>query len=92
MKAGAPEDDPPDVTGLQALIVRPNGRIFLFESRRHGLVPVEDGYHAIGTGMAIALGALYAKASAAVAVKAAIKHDRNTGGKVQTIRLKKKQP
>jgi ATP-dependent protease HslVU (ClpYQ) peptidase subunit len=85
---GAPPDEKPDVAGLMGLVVMPNGKIYLFESKRYGLIALRDSYCAIGSGQAVALGAMYAGAGAEKAIRAAIKHDRNTAGRVQTIRLR----
>ncbi len=46
-----------------------------------------EGYFAIGSGSPIALGALFAGATASEAVEAAIKHDVYTGGAVKTFEL-----
>ena len=53
------------------------------------LVPVTEGFVAIGTGKPVAYGAFHMGASAAQAVAAAIKFDLRTGGKVRTLRLPK---
>lgn len=84
---GAPSNDKPDVHGLMGIVVMPNGKIYLFESKKYGLIRLRDNYCAIGSGQAVALGAMYAGAGAEKAIRAAIKHDRNTAGRVQTIRL-----
>jgi ATP-dependent protease HslVU (ClpYQ) peptidase subunit len=85
---GAPSDEKPDVQGLMGIVVMPNGRKYLFESKRYGLIALRDSYCAIGSGQAVALGAMFAGAGAEKAIRAAIKHDRNTAGRVQTIRLR----
>ena len=70
---------------FELLILNPTG---LFSMGRR-LVPlmVRTPYCAIGTGAAIATGALFAGADAATAVKAASKHDPFTGGRVVTMAM-----
>ena len=53
-------------------------------------IPVEDECTAIGTGAAIAIGAMEAGATAEQAIQIASKRDPNSGNGVQTIRSKLK--
>jgi ATP-dependent protease HslVU (ClpYQ) peptidase subunit len=49
------------------------------------LIPVEADYAAIGSGGMFALGAMAHGASSADAVAAAARHDKNTGGNIQSL-------
>lgn len=72
---------------FEALVVSPKRKLYLITDKLM-VVPMNDfGYAATGSGQPIALGALCAGASAIGAIKAAIRHDRDTGGKVQYIKL-----
>lgn len=64
-----------------ALVLRPDRRVELWTAN---LVPneVTEDYYAIGSGGAVAMGAMYCGATAEKAVEAAIKWDGNTGGTV----------
>lgn len=53
------------------------------------LVPVKEGFVAIGTGKPIAYGAFHMGATASKAIEAAIRFDLRTGGKVMTLKLPK---
>lgn len=70
-----------------ALVVTPRGQVFEFDrwciaTRRYG------GFHAVGSGVKAALGALHMGASAPAAVRIAAKIDPYTRGPVHVMRLK----
>lgn len=68
-----------------ALLVRPDGRVWIVEGG--GRVEVRGPYHAAGSGMEAALGAMFAGASAEVAARAAIVHTTGCGGDVATVSI-----
>lgn len=71
----------------RAIIIRPTGAIEktieVYEPR--GRFPVRAVYYAMGSGKESALGAMYAGASAEMAIHAAIAHDPHTGGDVRVL-------
>lgn len=81
--------DPPKATRDndnydRGVIFRRTGQIVVFEP--DGKHELSAPYYALGSGRPEALGALYAGASAELAVRAAIAHDRGTGGDVTILR------
>lgn len=76
----------PKIPGAHLIFLRPNGSIWLgegtFEPYR-----VMGKFSAIGSGGAIAIGAMEAGATAAEAVRIAAKHDGNTSGPFNTLKL-----
>lgn len=77
----------PKAQGTIVVEVKPGGLISVHEADGTFTVP-QTGFYAWGSGMAAALGALHAGASAAEAVAAACKVDPLSGGAVQAVRLK----
>jgi 20S proteasome alpha/beta subunit len=81
---------------VDAIIVRPDGTITCIscdkeESKDRWKVSIfkmNDSFIAVGSGSQLAAGAMAHGASAAQAVKIAIKYDNTCGGKVQTLKLK----
>lgn len=72
--------------GLCMLVVSPKGKITQYE----GTTPIRVSrtkYIAIGTGSAIALGALHHGATAVEAVRAAIAHDSKSVGPIISLKL-----
>lgn len=67
-------------------IIDPNGQIYELNSKGL-LTPFEAEYDAIGSGYQIALGAMFAGASAIEAVEAAICHNVFCGGPVHVLKL-----
>lgn len=67
----------------EAIIVQPDGKTYFFEKRIWSRLKLP--YVAMGTGKEHAFGAMFVGASAKQAVKAAIKLDPNTGGKVKWV-------
>lgn len=72
------ETKPPKITGLQGLILTAEGDIFTFDDYRCWIAIGQD-YAALGSGSAMALGAMASGASVKEAIKAAIKYDAFTG-------------
>lgn len=85
---GGDKEEKPGLQNVHGLVVKPSGRIILYEGGVP-IVPKRPKYIAIGTGQATAMGAMWAGASAAEAVRAAIQHDDHSGGPVITMRLKR---
>lgn len=86
LRDGAEEEDYP-IGGYEAIVVDPKGRVTLWEGSGYCPVPLKGSYCAIGAGTDYALGALYAGASAPVAVRAAIRHNAKCRGPVSIYRL-----
>lgn len=72
---------------FEALVVTPESAYYI--TPKLIATKVDAKYLALGSGQLIAYGAMYMGANAAKAVEAAITHDHNTGGKIQTISLAK---
>ena len=85
---GADEETRPGLQNVHGLVVRPSGRITLYE-QGVPINPRKPKYIAIGTGQATAMGAMFWGASAVGAVRAAIEHDDCTRGPVVSMRLKR---
>ncbi len=85
---GADIETKPGLQNVNGLVVRPSGRITLYESGV-AIHPRGSKYIAIGTGQAAAMGAMYSGASAIAAVRAAIEHDDCSRGPVISMRLKR---
>lgn len=83
------EGDLPPKGNYSALIVDPRGRVREIENGSVLPVPRGAKFFAIGSGAPYAMGALYAGASAAEAVKIAAKIDTNTGLPVKTLKIDK---
>jgi ATP-dependent HslUV protease subunit HslV len=82
----SPTGDLPELPDSLVLVVKPNGRLHLYEES--GSFELEPApFYAFGSGQAVALGALYAGASAVQAVEIAAKVDRCTGGDVRSVHL-----
>lgn len=74
--------DKPD---LRALIIRPNGEVFLADDSIWFSGPIECATYAIGSGSDYALGAMAMGATAKQAVYVACDLDQNSGPPVQTL-------
>lgn len=85
---GADDETKPGQQGLTAIVVRPSGRVTIYESGVP-ITPQKFKYLAIGSGHLIALGAMHQGASAISAVRAAIKHDVNSVGPVLCMKLRR---
>lgn len=69
---------------FEILIAYPDGRLRSLIPQ--GEILLDDAkYYAIGSGASVAMGAMFAGASARVAVLAAIEHSEGTGGKVEQL-------
>lgn len=75
-----------DNGGFDAIVINPDGSMELWDQ---DLVPmiVESDYISIGSGNAVALGAMYQGASAEEALEAAAYFDTNTGYTIDVERL-----
>lgn len=87
LKAGS---DPKEWGGdprpdLKAMIVRPNGEVYLAEDDVWFSGPIKTTCHAIGSGGEYALGAMYAGLSAPEAVRIACQLDVNCGEPVLVL-------
>lgn len=71
---------------LNAIYVRADGKVF--EKDSNGWIPVTAKYAATGSGYLAALVAMRCGKSAREAIKIAIEFDKNTGGKVRSVKLK----
>jgi len=85
-------NDPPDLVNLdadedfEALVVKNDGTLWTC-NRLFAFIPIKVDYFAMGSGGKAALGAMAVGATADEAVRAAMKHDCYTGGKVQTLKV-----
>ena len=87
IKDGCEEDEFPDGSSLEAIVVNPFGRVTLYEGMAHCPVIHKGPYIAIGAGTDFAMGAMFAGGTAEMAVRAAIKHNAKCSGPVSTWRL-----
>jgi hypothetical protein len=71
-------------TDAGGMMARPDGSIFIFEGDR-GKFRVEDAYFALGSGAAVALGALDAGVDAMVAVRIACERHEALGYPIQAM-------
>lgn len=76
----------PDMKDSTGIIVEPDGAVRVFDGEENGSYTIRPPYFAIGSGTDHALGAMFAGASAETAVRAAILHDKSSGGAVTVIR------
>lgn len=86
LDGGGDQQAAPRIRDAEFLLVKPSGAVFKIE-RELVLLRAEGRYHAIGAGQRFALGAMFAGADAATAVRAAIKHGSGNGGRVRKLRL-----
>ena len=77
---------PPSAAGIEALILRREGLFYLLGSATEH--KIERGWHAIGSGGGIAIGAMAHGATAEEAVLLATQHDAQSGGELQIFNLK----
>jgi ATP-dependent protease HslVU (ClpYQ) peptidase subunit len=76
----------PKLQDISALHLRTDGSLYEYEGE--AWVKQDPGPYATGSGAPYALAAMDAGASAREAVKIAIKRDANSGGRVQSLKLK----
>jgi|OM-RGC.v1.025169732 20S proteasome, alpha and beta subunits len=86
LKSGADIRDLPCAKKSDGLLIRANGSMFWVNDGVESLFSAP--FAAIGSGAPIAIGAMEHGATAIEAVKAAIKHDPDTGGRVRHLKLK----
>lgn len=81
-----PLNDPPDLdVDSELIVIRRDGSVLSWEVG--GWIDLEAPFYAWGSGAAIAMGAMYAGASAEQAVKIAADLDPWTGGKIHALTL-----
>lgn len=80
-----PLGDPPEIENSDLIIVRRDGLVTTWEAK--GWLEIEAPFLAWGSGKSIAMGAMYAGASAEQAVKIAADLDPWTGGKIHALTL-----
>ncbi len=78
----------PKLKGVRALLVHPDGKVECYEGARWSRITGAE-YAALGNGAPYALGAMAHGASAVQAVRAGMKHDAMSGGRVQYVSLKR---
>lgn len=71
---------------VNAIYVSPDGKVF--ERDNNGWTRITAKYAATGSGYVPALVAMRMGASAREAIKIAMEFDKNTGGKVRSVKLK----
>jgi ATP-dependent protease HslVU (ClpYQ) peptidase subunit len=76
----------PKLEDISALHLRTDGSLWEYEGE--AWVKQDPGYYATGSGSPYAFAAMDAGATAKDAVRIAIKRDANSGGRVQSLRLK----
>ncbi len=77
----------PTVVEGQALLVKPNGDVFLFNEQDGFSGPIRTTFCAIGSGEQYAMGAFHMGADAARAVSIACECDVWTGGEITVLAL-----
>lgn len=88
VEAGMPDDRPslPHDDGFRGLLARSDGVCLTFDSDLMAQ-QIDAPFHACGSGVEIALGAMAAGASAEEAVKIAAQYDVYTGGTIRVERV-----
>jgi 20S proteasome alpha/beta subunit len=76
----------PKLQDISALHLRVDGSLWEYEGE--AWVKQDPGYYATGSGSPYAFAAMDAGATAKEAIRIAIKRDANSGGKVQSLKLK----
>jgi hypothetical protein len=76
-----------DPEPFEALVVKPNGDILLYNKFLQPIVLNRDSYHAIGSGAKCAMAAMFVGATPERAVAAAAMYDLYTGGGVTVLNL-----
>lgn len=83
---GKPPSCVDESAGFEGVIVRKSGKIEIYDQEVKSTI--RCNYYAFGSGNHLALGAMANGATAKQAVKAAIKHDVYSGGKITKLKLK----
>lgn len=78
--------DMPSLGNISALMVQPDGTVWLYEGNLW-VKQARQAYYAEGSGSGYALAAMDAGATAKRAVQIAIKRDPSSGGRANTLRL-----
>lgn len=89
--AGGEVGEPPKIKGVDILIIRPDGGLWIAEGEWPAY-PLLDKFAAIGAGAQAAVAAMQDGASAVEAVKKAARIDPYTSDPVQTLSIEKKAP
>lgn len=76
----------PALTDISALHLRADGSLWEYEGE--AWVKQDPGYYATGSGSPYAFAAMDAGASAKEAIRISIKRDANSGGRVQSLKLR----
>lgn len=82
-------DNPPKLKDLHALLVEPDGKVWMYEGVNW--FPSKQPYSAYGTGHDFALAVMAFGGSAKDAVRVAIKLDKSSGGRVQWVSFREKK-
>lgn len=83
---GDPEAWKGEKPDVRALVVRPNGALFLHDESLTPSVPIECEFYAIGSGGEFAMGAMAMGADVEEAIRVAIRFDVNSGGEPLVLR------
>jgi 20S proteasome alpha/beta subunit len=83
---GGCEGKPPAMSNSTVLVLRTDGTIWIAE-RAYRPYRLCERFAAIGSGSAVAIGAMEAGATALQAVKIAAKHDGGTSGPYHTLKI-----
>lgn len=78
---------PPKLDNVAALLIRPSGRMELYEGNIWQRI--KKPYYAVGSGAPFAFGAMDAGATAKQAAAIGANRDPNSGGQIQVLRLKR---
>lgn len=91
LAAGAKAADKPEVDagGSNFMLACPDGTAYWFTTPFLRRVQILDPFYAIGSGAAVALGAMAAGASAKRAVEIACRYDEGTGKGVNVMRVQR---
>ena len=74
-------------TGVQAIVVKPNGEVFYFCDNQYFSGPISGEYIAIGSGEKYAYAAMLMGADAIKAIEISIECDVWSGGEVRSLKL-----
>lgn len=82
--AGEPKQKPGRLNSFTGLLISPEGKAFRLESRLNRS-PIQEPWHAIGSGQAFALTAMLLGKTAREAIAIAARFDADTGGGVDVL-------
>ena len=83
--------EPSDDEDFYALVIFPDGRVFMYEGGSH-CYPIQDDFYSIGSGSPFAMTAMSLGSSAIDAVQVAKKFDCYSGGEIKSLKTKEIQP